>query len=148
MPQGVRETVTCTMPTCESSRLLPRVTQNLTLLAQTHKVVFLDLYFAGHFSLINVGSFLGLFLPNDSDTEPAHCGACRLPLPLPAFRDGAPGRDPITVHSLTCFLLLSLKSSAPTWIGTTDHGKELQTYQILTTSLVFSSLTKRSAELC
>lgn len=77
VPKGVWETITCTIPTCQSSQLLPGVMQNLTPLAQTHKVVFLDLYFAGIFFLINVGTFLGLFLPNDSDTSAVFLDSCK-----------------------------------------------------------------------
>ena len=100
------------IPTCESSQLLPGVMQSLTPLAQTHKVIFLDLYFAGNFSLINVGRFLGLFLPNDSDTIAVFLDACKststsLSLPAPpgdraallvlGFRSCAPYRDLIKV---------------------------------------------------
>lgn len=53
---------------CESRQLLPGVMQNLTSPARIYNVVFLDLYLGGNFSLINFSWFLGLFLPNDSNT--------------------------------------------------------------------------------
>jgi len=102
---GICETVTCTIPTCESSQLLPGVMHNLTPLAKTHEVVFLDLYVAGNFSSISIGRFWALFLPNDSDAAAVFLESCALARPSPslparlddrAIWNRAPDRDLIT----------------------------------------------------
>lgn len=88
VPKGGWDTIACTIATSKSSKLLPGVMQNLTPLTQIHKVIFIDLYFAGNFSLINVGRVLGLFLPNDKDTIAEFLDSCKFastPLSLPAY---------------------------------------------------------------
>lgn len=66
VPRGVREILSCTIPVCEFSQLLPRVMQDLTSLTQVHKVIILNKYFAGSFSLINAHRHL--FCPSNSNT--------------------------------------------------------------------------------
>lgn len=112
VPKGGWDTISCTIATSKSSKLLPGVMQNLTPLTKIHKVIFIDLYFAGNFSLINVGRVLGLFLPYDKDTIAEFLDSCKFastPLSLPAspgdraalpvlgFRNYAPYRDLIKV---------------------------------------------------
>lgn len=68
VPRGVQETLSYTIPVCEFSQLLPGVMQDPTPQTQAHKVVLLNKYLAGNFTLINAHRPLCLFLPNNSNT--------------------------------------------------------------------------------
>lgn len=74
---------------CEISQLPPSVMQDLTPLTQVHKVIILNKFSAGSFSLINGHRPLWFFLPNFSNTIaelPESCKFTGRPLNLPGQR--------------------------------------------------------------